>query len=169
MQYIDNYRKFICVLNRNADRGALQNASLHAMIGLVAKIERSGRLHETEMLEYQQHGDLPSVLLSTFPVIVLRSKNSSQLNTLRDRAEATPGVDCNYFTTSMNSGSADEQRERTRATPIEQQEFLAVVLFGDTENLVPLTKKFSIYCDETPLAAGTVIVENPTAVPPSTC
>jgi hypothetical protein len=147
MQYIDNHRKFICVLNRNADRGALQNASLHAMIGLITKLHNVDRAADTEMLEYDVPG-LPSVMLSTFPVIVLRSKNSSQMNTLRERAEATPGIASNYFTTSMNCGSAEEQRHRTRTTPIDQQEFLAVVLFGDSESLGPLTKKFSIYADE---------------------
>ena len=150
MKYKDNDRKFVSVINRNADVGDQQNASQHAMVGLMAKLVQAGRLEDAAILEYHQHGGLPSVLLSTYPVIVLRSKNSSQLNTLRAKAEATDGVFYNYFSTSMNAGSADEQRERTRSTPIDQQEFLAVMLFGDAEKLAPLTKKVSIYTGSKP-------------------
>lgn len=145
MKYTDNYRKFVCVLNRNADRGVLQNASLHAMAGLIAKLDRADKMNETEMLEYLPQGDLPCVLLSTFPVIVLSSKSSHHLNTLRARAETTQGIYCNYFTSSMNCSSAEEQLICTRSTPIEHQEFLAIVLFGNAESIDPLTKKFSIY------------------------
>lgn len=150
MKYTDNTRKFIAVVNRNADRGALQNATLHAMIGLMTKLQQLSRTDDTDMLEYDMPGGLPSVWLSTYPVIVLRSKNSSQLNTLRSKAESVPGVVCNYFTNAMNCGSAEEQRQKARTTPIEQQEFLAVVLFGEAETLAEMTKKFSIYADERP-------------------
>lgn len=155
MKYTDNHKKFVCVLNRNADRGVLQNSSLHAMIGLVAKMERMGALAQTEMLDYDQCAGLPAVLLSRFPVIALRAKNSSQLNALRDKAEAVPNVVVNYFTDAMNADSAEAQMERTRTTPIEQQEFFAVVLFGDAEVLAQLTRKFSIYTDPpAPALAG---------------
>jgi hypothetical protein len=41
--------------------------------------------------------------------------------------------------------SAEQQIAGTANTEYEKLEFVAVALYGDTEQLKPLTKKFSVY------------------------
>lgn len=73
-----------------------------------------------------------------------RTKNSSQLSNLILKCKEE-GVLSNFFTTTMLSHSAEQQIADTANTPYEQLDFVAVALYGDAEQLKPLTKKFSVY------------------------
>lgn len=142
--YADNQKKFVFVVNEKLDPGAMFNAYGHVALGLVGMLDRDGKLGEVEFLDYRQ-GDAPGpALLSTFPVIVLRAKNGSQLRRLRDGA-LKAGLPVNYFTHTMNGDSAEGQLEATRTVPVEQQEFAAVGVFGRHDVLAPLTKRFSLF------------------------
>lgn len=141
--YAENDKKFVFVINEKAGIGRSLNAYGHTAIGLVGLIEKCHAIGDIALLEYRQAGGAPPALLSTYPVIVLRARNGSQLRRLRDEA-AEAGLPVNYFTDVMNGDSAASQLEATRTTPIEQQEFILVGLFGPSDVLAPLTKRFSL-------------------------
>ena len=141
--YAENNKKFVFVVNEKIGVGSILNAYGHTAIGLVGMLEQRRAIKEVEFLEYRQGGNVGAALLSTYPVIVLKAKNSSQLRRLRDEAQEA-GLPVNYFTHVMNGDSALNQLEATRSTPIEQQEFVVVGLFGPSNTLAPLTKRFSL-------------------------
>lgn len=141
--YAENSKKFVFVINEKVGMGSTLNAYGHTAIGLVGMLEKRKAMNEIEFLEYRQNGNVNSALLSTYPVIVLKARNSSQLRRLKDEAQEA-GLPVNYFTHVMNGDSALGQLEATYSTPIEEQEFIVVGLFGPSHILAPLTKKFSL-------------------------
>lgn len=141
--YAENQKKFVFIVNEKFNPGVMFNAYGHVALGLAGMLDRSNSLSEVEFLEYHQDGDPLPALLSTYPVIVLKAKNSSQLRRLRDDAQRA-NLPVNYFTHTMNGDSARGQLEATRSTPLEQQEFAVVALFGSQDVLTPLTKRFSL-------------------------
>ncbi|SQC92377.1 Protein of uncharacterised function (DUF2000) [Cedecea neteri] len=51
----------------------------------------------------------------------------------------------NFFTTTMLSHSSDQQIKDTRETPFTELDFIGIALYGETEKLKPLTRKFSVF------------------------
>ncbi|HAT5049686.1 TPA: DUF2000 domain-containing protein, partial [Serratia marcescens] len=104
----------------------------------------------TDLIEQRQFHHYPSSLdgvsanMSHYPMVILQAKNSSQLSNLILKCKEE-GVLSNFFTTTMLSHSAEQQIADTANTPYEQLDFVAVALYGDAEQLKPLTKKFSVY------------------------
>jgi hypothetical protein len=141
--YAENNKKFVLVINEKADAGRSLNAYGHAAVGLVGIIERCFAIGDIDFLEYRRSGGATPALLSTYPVIVLRARNGSQLRRLRDEAREA-GLPVNYFTDVMNGDSAAAQLDATRTTPVDQQEFIVVGVFGPSHVLAPLTKRFSL-------------------------
>src|SRR5215207_3093188 len=134
--YAENNKKFVFVINERIDAGRSLNAYGHTAVGLVGMIEKQCSIGDIEFLEYRQSGGAAAGLLSTYPVIVLRARNGSQLRRLRDEAQEA-GLSVNYFTDVMNGDSAAAQVEATRATPVDQQEFVVVGVFGPSHVLAP--------------------------------
>jgi cystathionine beta-lyase/cystathionine gamma-synthase len=141
--YTENQKKFVFIVNEKFNPGAMLNAYGHVALGLAGMLDQNHTLNEVEFLDYHQDGNIGPALLSTYPVIVLKAKNGSQLRRLRDDAQKA-GLYVNYFTHTMNGESARGQLEATRSTPVEQQEFAVVALFGPQDILAPLTKRFSL-------------------------
>ena len=139
MTYADNALKTTVVVNRKHEPGLVLNAVSHLVAGLV---DVTGP-EAYAFLDYDFAIGAAS-RLSTYPVIVLAAPNSSQV--LRTwQAAREHELPCNLFTTAMIGASAQEQRAATRATPVEEQDCVAVALFGEAERINPLTRRFSVY------------------------
>ena len=139
MSYADNALKTTVLVNRRHEPGLVLNAVTHLVAGLVDVVGND----RYAFLDYDFEPGVAS-RLSTFPMIVLAAPNSSQV--LRTWAAAREhGLPCNLFTTAMLGGSAQEQRAATRATPVEEQDAVALAVFGEAERVDPLTRKFSLY------------------------
>lgn len=139
MTYADNALKTTIVVNRKHEAGLVLNAVSHLVAGLVDVVGRE----PYDFLDYDFEIGVAS-RLSTYPMIVLAAANSSQV--LRAWQDARDHeLPCNLFTTAMIGASAQEQRATTRAVPVEEQDCVAVAMFGEAERINPLTKRFSVY------------------------
>jgi hypothetical protein len=140
--YADNQYKFVAVLNPKTEIAQLMNALGHLTAGLIAK---ANNLEEMRFLKYEFQADwaTPSTI-SLYPFIILKAKNNNQLKTLHQAANEA-GILHNAFTESMLASSAVEQVENTKNIQTDDLIYLGIVLFGQSEKLEALTRKFSIF------------------------
>jgi hypothetical protein len=140
--YADNQYKFVAVLNPKIEIAQLMNALGHITAGLIAETKN---LEEMQFLKYEFQADwATSSVLSLYPFIVLKAKNSNQLKTLHHSASET-GIAHNVFTDSMLGNSAIDQIEATKNTNPQDLIYFCVVLFGKSDRLATLTRKFSLF------------------------
>jgi len=138
--YENNERKTIIIINDKVNVPSLLNAIGHIVQGLAVQIGSD----ELNMLDYPFRDNLKKSYISEYPVIILKANNSSQLSKLRQSLETLEKqVAYNCFTAEMIGDSAENQIEANLKA--EQPEFWAIAVFGETENLKPFTKKFSLY------------------------
>ncbi|TBM22736.1 DUF2000 domain-containing protein [Hafnia paralvei] len=136
--YEDNEMKLYIILNRNHEVSTLMNAASHLSAGITDCAK--------EML-FDAYPNASSGLqanMSHYPVVVLQAKNSSQLASAVQKAKEAE-ITYNFFTNTMLSHSAEQQIADTLNTEIDKLDFIAIALFGNTEKLKPITKKFSVY------------------------
>jgi hypothetical protein len=136
--YSDNDKKLYIVVNRNLDSALLFNAACHISAGITRQIASPEFDHYPTQLEGV------AAHLSRYPVVILQAKNSGQLAKLVSKAQEE-GVLCNFFTTTMLSHSAEQQIADTQNAAFEELEFVAVAVYGEAEQLAPLTKRFSVH------------------------
>ncbi len=134
-------KRFVAVLSKKAETGRLMNALGHMAAGLVGG---HGLGDDGTFLDYQDRDGSVHSPISHFPFIVLSADNSSQLSKVIEQAKEL-NIPYNFFTDTMTIGGSDPQREATRAKAATELEYWGVCLFGDTEQLKPLTKKFSLF------------------------
>lgn len=143
MLYTDNAYKFVAVLNRKFPLSRLFNASLHIAAGLAGGASDELR----KMMQFHDYYDSTGTLkarVSHYPFIVLEAKNGNQLKTLSASARQH-GIACSDFVDAMLGCSAEAQLEATRNSDDSSLECIAVCLFGASEELDPLTRKFSLF------------------------
>ncbi|RXH24069.1 hypothetical protein XH99_28670 [Bradyrhizobium nanningense] len=140
MNYTDNDKKFVAVLNRRHQLSRIFNAVCHATAGLSAKIGSDA----AHYLDYGNDADSFVASISRYPFIILEAKSSSQLAALQKSAVAAR-ISSNLFVSAMIGRSAEEQIAQTKAATDDALDYVVVVLFGDAKSLNPLTKKFSLY------------------------
>ncbi len=64
-------------------------------------------------------------------------------------------INVNFFTTTMLGPSTEAQIQATKEASIDAfLEFVAIALYGDTETMLPYTKKFSV---QTGLSSGQAV------------
>lgn len=140
MLYADNQWKFVIVMNKKAGAAQLMNAVAHLALGMSRReLPEAGSWY----YDYTGPDDRSYAMISHWPVIVLKG-NGNQLKTLYEQAREL-GLSCQTFVDAMLGASAEEQMRQTRERPADSVEVLAVMLFGDSETLRGLTKKFSLY------------------------
>jgi hypothetical protein len=137
----ENSKRFIVVLNKKIPLGKLLNALGHMSAGLAGE---SGKAREMSFLEYVDKDGGVHPHISHFPFIVLKAENSNQIREVRKGA-LEKNLLFTDFTSSMTVGTSQQQQDKTRATPEEDLEYYGICLFGDTEELKTLTKKFSLF------------------------
>lgn len=140
MDYIPTTHKFVAVLNKKIPAGQVMNALAHATAGLAGSYPTP---EEMRLDDYIDKDGNRHTNISDNPFIILQADNSNQLRTLRNNL-IEQGVYFTDFSSTMTVGTYAEQQERTAQTPEAELEYWAVVMFGETEKLAPLTKKFSL-------------------------
>jgi len=143
MEYIPITHKFVAVLNKKIPSGNLMNALAHATAGLAASYAVPTEMRFGSYIDKDgnEHNSI-----SDNPYIILRADNSNKIRTLRS-ALIENGIYFTDFTDTMIVGTYAEQKERTSNTPEEELEYYAICMFGETEKLNELTKKFSLWRD----------------------
>lgn len=137
--YADNHKKIFAITNKQYSIALRQNAVLHATVGLIKLVG----IEDLEILHYENKSLSVNALISLFPNVGLTSKNGNQLlNTYYQALEAN--IACNIFCESMLGASAKEQIRQTAEATADTLKPIAVVLFGDSNTLKPITKKFSV-------------------------
>lgn len=141
MLYSDNQFKFVAVLNRKVPLPQLLNALGHLAVAMqaVSKDAVADRVHD-----YLGADNTSYAKISHWPFIVLQANNGNQLRTLRSAALAA-GMPCQSFVDAMLGSSADDQIQKTKATADDAMEYMAVLLFGQSDALRDLTRKFSLF------------------------
>lgn len=137
--YTDNTKKLAVVLNRRHPTGLLLNAHGHLVLGLAADLGAA----KTDLLDYVNEEASLSARISRFPVIVLAAKNSNQIRSTYAEAVGRD-IAVNVFVTAMLAESATAQLARTAETSPEDLDYVGLAMFGDDEELRPLTKRFSL-------------------------
>jgi hypothetical protein len=133
--------KFVAVLNKKVEIGSVLNALGHMAAGLSVSYPNQAELRFDTYVD-KDGGEHKSV--SDNPFIILRADNSNQLRTLRQRL-LEEGIHFNDFTSAMTIGTWMEQHERMKSTPEVELEYYGVCMFGETDKLAELTKKFSLW------------------------
>lgn len=134
----DNQKKLSIILNRQVETAVLMNAIGHLAAGIMRKVE------DDVFHDYPNDETGLCAYLSHYPVVILQAKNSNQLRTALEKCREA-GLTYNFFTTTMLGQSTAQQIQDTKSSPAESLEFIAIALYGDTEALIPITKKFSVY------------------------
>ncbi len=135
-------KKVVVVLNESIDVGRLMNACAHLAMGFGASRD-SEEKRKLLLLDYQDASGESHPFISGLSVIVLKA-NSNQLRTLRQKAHEA-NVTCIDFLSSMTEGSYQNQLERTRCTAPDDLGYFGVLLFGDTDQLRALTRRYSLF------------------------
>jgi hypothetical protein len=141
MQYSDNKFKWIALLNRKVPPHRLLNAIGHISLSMhqICNNENAGKVHR-----YSSADGSSFATLSHWPFVVLQADNSSQIRKLRKACEEA-GIHSQAFVDSMLAASAEQQLANTLQADPESVEYFALLMFGEYEDLRPLTKKFSVY------------------------
>ena len=139
--YADNEHKFIGVLNTKIEVPRLLNALGHLTAGLVYQCEDPKSMR---FLRYEDANGGVHPAISHYPFIILAAKNGNQIRMVR-QAAVEQGVLFNDFVDAMLGGSAEEQLRKTRITPEADLEYIGICLFGRSDVLNALTRKFSLF------------------------
>jgi hypothetical protein len=137
--YANNDRKYVVVLNQRHALPTQMNALAHVAIGVGFGVDKDGG----RLLDYCNDSARLKSKISEFPVIVLAARNSSQLRSLMVSA-VEKGIAHNTFVTAMLGSSAVDQLQQTASAVADSLDFVAVLLFGQREDLDPLTRRFSL-------------------------
>ncbi|HEX8964880.1 MAG TPA: DUF2000 domain-containing protein [Patescibacteria group bacterium] len=134
-------KKFVAILNKKIETGRLMNALGHMTAGLSHIYPNKDELL---LFDYVDKEGGVHKSISDNPFIVLSSDNSNQIRTVRNALKER-GIIFTDFTTTMQEGTAAEQRERTSKTSESELEYCGICFFGDDEIFKDLTKKFSLW------------------------
>lgn len=134
----DNQKKLYVIVNRNVDAAVQMNAVGHLSAGIMQKAEE--RLFHS----YPNQDSGLSAFLSHYPVVILQAKNSNQLAAVAQKCHEQ-GILYNFFTTTMLGQSTEQQMKATQEALFSSLEFIAVAIYGDAENIAPITRKFSVF------------------------
>jgi len=144
MLYSDNVYKFVAVLNRRVKLPQLMNALGHMSAGLISQCQPA----DVQFLQYKDADGSTHPAISRYPFIILSAKNGNQIRTLRESAMrlAIPFTD---FVNTMLGSSAEQQLDQTLRTKESELEYFGICIFGPAETLNDLTRKFSLFKEET--------------------
>jgi hypothetical protein len=133
--------RFTAILNKKIEPGRLMNALGHMAAGLAGGSTDPAAMKFLQYLD-ASGGAHPNI--SYHPFIVLQADNSNQIRTVRSAA-LEKGIAFTDFTSTMTAGTSEEQVERTKQTKEEELEYWGICLFGETEGIKEMTKKFSLF------------------------
>jgi hypothetical protein len=141
-EYIPTTHQFTCVVNKKIEAPKLLNAVGHMSVGLLNQYR-----NDTSPMRFRDFIDKdktvhPSTSENGF--IILRSDNSNQLRTLRNKL-IKEGILFTDFTETMISGNYVTQQDEFDATHEQDLEYVGICFFEEKNKSRELTKKFSLY------------------------
>lgn len=134
--------KFVAVLNKKIEPGKLFNALGHMTAGLVGGSEEP--LQKFAFVNYTDADEQIHPNMSHYNYVVLSAKNSNQIYQLRLKCKEL-GIPFTDFVESMTIGTTKAQQEATQQTPEAELNYYGLCMFGETDQLRALTKKFSLF------------------------
>jgi len=133
-------KRFVAVLNKKMDIGRTVNVLGHLSVGLSDLLSEGDAVY----VDYIDQDKNLHKNISHYPFIVLKADNSNKIRKVREEAIAQ-GITFTDFTDTMTEGGSTVQQEVTASTPEADLNYLGICLFGETEALRAITKKFSLY------------------------
>ncbi|HHB1594971.1 TPA: DUF2000 domain-containing protein [Vibrio campbellii] len=136
----ENQKRFVAVISKKVEVGHAVNVLGHLSVSLANQLSDGNAV-------YTDYHDLDGNVhpnISHYPFIVLKSDNSNKIRKLRQEA-LDKSIPFSDFTHTMVEGGSEVQQQATQNTAEANLEYLGICLFGETETLRELTKKFSLY------------------------
>ncbi len=136
----ENQKRFVAVISKKVEVGRAVNVLGHLSVSLASQLSDGDAV-------YTDYHDLDGNVhpnISHYPFIILRADNSNKIRKLRQEA-LDKSIPFSDFTHTMVEGGSEVQQQNTKNTSEAELEYLGICLFGETETLRELTKKFSLY------------------------
>ncbi|WP_104401173.1 DUF2000 domain-containing protein [Vibrio penaeicida] len=133
-------KRFVAVLSKKIDTGRALNVLGHLSVAVSNLLEEG----EAQFVDYVDNNGNIHPSISHYPFIILKADNSNKLRKLKETAIENK-IRVADFTDTMIEGGSEAQQQRTKNTLESDLEYLGVCLFGDTETIQSITKKFSLY------------------------
>ncbi len=142
MEYIPITHQFVCVVNKKIPAPQLLNALGHMSAGLVNQYR-----NDTSHMRFRDFIDKDKTIhpsASENGFIILRSENSNQLRTLRNKLREEKILFTDFTQTMVPGNYVDQQNEFDK-TGEQDLEYFGICFFAERERSRELTKKFSFY------------------------
>ena len=133
-------KRFVAVLSKKMDTGRTLNVLGHVSVGLSNLIIADDAVY----IDYTDCNGNLYKNISRYPFIVLKADNSNKIRRLREEAIARD-LKFTVFIDTMIEGGSTIQQANTSKTAEADLNYLGICLFGKTEVIKELTKKFSLY------------------------
>ncbi|MFD0724567.1 DUF2000 family protein [Lysobacter brunescens] len=135
MSYANNDHKTIIVTRSGSRMSEIMNAATHLALGFSHD--------DSAPFRFVAYQDARGILaaISTYPVIVMTSKSNAHISRLINESHEA-GIRFAAFTRSMIGASLEEQLRAVEGD--ESPEYIAAIIFGPSDSLRPLTKRFSL-------------------------
>ncbi|MFZ3507273.1 DUF2000 domain-containing protein [Vibrio harveyi] len=136
----ENQKRFVAVISKKVEVGRAVNVLGHLSVSLASQLSDGDAV-------YTDYHDLDGNVhpnISHYPFIVLRADNSNKIRKLRQES-LDKSIPFSDFTHTMVEGGSEVQQQTTKNTSEAELEYLGICLFGETETLRELTKKYSLY------------------------
>ncbi|HDZ5417197.1 TPA: DUF2000 domain-containing protein [Vibrio harveyi] len=136
----ENQKRLVAVISKKVEVGRAVNVLGHLSVSLANQLSDGDAIY----IDYQDLDGNVHPNISHYPFIVLRADNSNKIRKLRQEA-LDKSIPFSDFTHTMVEGGSEVQQQTTKNTSEAELEYLGICLFGETETLRELTKKFSLY------------------------
>ena len=135
--------KFVIILNEKSPVGKLLSATGQLAMSLHGNATKEQQINMSFIPFFSPNG-INLITVSTCSFVTLKG-TANHLLTLYAKA-TEQGLLSAIFTSTMSfNGIEEDLIQKTASTPLDQTEPYGVGLFGQIEELNPLTKKFSVF------------------------
>lgn len=136
---INSNMKYVAVVDRTQPRHLIANALAHLALGF----GHGGLDGDSPYTKFTDKEGNMVALLTDHPFIILGAKNAGQLRQIH-AAAASRAIPCVAYLANMFAGTPEEQRVYIESTNRDEHVYVALVLFGEAEELRSLTKRTSL-------------------------
>ena len=131
--------KFVVILNKRHDLGAMASALGHVVAGVTSTIDR----REGCFVTYKDADGESYPNISEWPLIVLRASSAQMKSSRKKLINAELPSAC--YLNTMFSGGSIAQQAATAKTKSEEVELIALATFGGSELVDAICKKHSLW------------------------
>ena len=132
-------QRMVAVVNEKIDPGKIMNALAHMSVGLGGSLGSESM----NLMSYIDAAGGVHPNISKMPLVILKA-NSNKIGKVREEALAR-SIGFTDFTETMTVGTWQDQEARTAQTNPEDLVYFGIMLFGDSDEVTALTRKFSLW------------------------